>query len=173
MSCIYYCGSHPFHKLRILVNIAQTACMDNATEDQELPWRQLCRHWWRHRLSLLPNLVKSWSHEIGCYNDRIALKFDRHLSSTAAEACQISEWSERFKPESRGFDTSRDLALRPRCMTSVCLVNREAQGSPVLMLMGRNMSNTFPRIINFIISRPEIQVRVFKTPVSLRNIKRS
>ena len=34
---------------------------------------------------LPPNLVKSRSREIGCYNDRIALKFDRHLGSAAAE----------------------------------------------------------------------------------------
>ena len=34
---------------------------------------------------LLPNLAKSRSREIGCYNYRIALKFDRHLGSAAAE----------------------------------------------------------------------------------------
>ena len=34
---------------------------------------------------LQPNLVKSRSREIGCYNDRIVLKFDRHLGSAAAE----------------------------------------------------------------------------------------
>ena len=33
----------------------------------------------------LTNVVKSRSREIGCYNDRIALKFDRHLNSVAAE----------------------------------------------------------------------------------------
>ena len=33
---------------------------------------------------LLPDLMKSWSHKIGCYNDPITLKFDRHLSSNAA-----------------------------------------------------------------------------------------
>ena len=32
-----------------------------------------------------PTLVKSRSREIGCYNDRIALKFDMHLGSVAAE----------------------------------------------------------------------------------------
>ena len=31
------------------------------------------------------NLVKSRSREIECYNDRFALKFDRHLGSVAAE----------------------------------------------------------------------------------------
>ena len=34
---------------------------------------------------LPPNLVKSRSHEIGCFNGRIALKFVRHLGSSAAE----------------------------------------------------------------------------------------
>ena len=34
---------------------------------------------------LPPNLVKSRSHEIGCYNDCFALKFDRHLGSTTAK----------------------------------------------------------------------------------------
>ena len=31
------------------------------------------------------DIVKSRSREIGCYNDHIALKFDRHLGSVAAE----------------------------------------------------------------------------------------
>ena len=31
---------------------------------------------------LPPNLLKSQSREIGCYNDRIALKLDRHLGSS-------------------------------------------------------------------------------------------
>ena len=34
---------------------------------------------------LPPNLVKSRSREIGCYNDRFALKVNRHLGSGAAE----------------------------------------------------------------------------------------
>ena len=34
---------------------------------------------------LPPNLVKSRSREIECYNDLIALQFDRHLGSDAAE----------------------------------------------------------------------------------------
>ena len=38
------------------------------------------------RTGVLPqDPVKSRRREIGCYNDRIALKFDRHLGSTAAE----------------------------------------------------------------------------------------
>ena len=43
---------------------------------------------------LPPNLVKSRSCEIGCYNDRIALKLDRHLGGITAEVpvkCQ-SDW---------------------------------------------------------------------------------
>ena len=34
---------------------------------------------------LMPNLVKFRSREIGCYDDRIALKFDRLLGSAAVE----------------------------------------------------------------------------------------
>ena len=34
---------------------------------------------------LPPNLVKSRSHEIGCYNDSIARKYDRHPGSATAE----------------------------------------------------------------------------------------
>ena len=34
---------------------------------------------------LPPTLVKPRSREIGCYYDRIARKFDRHLGSAAAE----------------------------------------------------------------------------------------
>ena len=43
---------------------------------------------------LLKNVVKSQSHEIGCWNDRIALSFDRHLDSAAAAAPIIfpSDW---------------------------------------------------------------------------------
>ena len=33
---------------------------------------------------LPPNFVMYQSREIGCYNDRIALKYDRHLGSAAA-----------------------------------------------------------------------------------------
>ena len=34
---------------------------------------------------LPPSLVNYWSHEIGCYNDRIDLKLDKHLGSAAAD----------------------------------------------------------------------------------------
>ena len=39
-----------------------------------------------NRTDVLPHdLVKSRSHEIGCYNDRIGMKSDRHLGSAVAE----------------------------------------------------------------------------------------
>ena len=68
----------------------------------------------RSILDLIPNLVKSRSREIGCYNDRIALKFDRHLGSGAAEVPVKfhSNWPEKPNVESRGFETSRDLVVR-------------------------------------------------------------
>ena len=46
------------------------------------------------QFSTKPNLVKSRSREIGCCNGRIALKFDRHLGSSAAEVPVIfqSDW---------------------------------------------------------------------------------
>ena len=57
--------------------------------------------------------MKIRSQEISCYNHCIALKFDRHFcSAVCRDACQISEWLEKSKPESRGFETSRDLAER-------------------------------------------------------------
>ena len=38
------------------------------------------------RQDVLPqDLVKPWSREIKCYNDRIALKFDRYLGSSAVK----------------------------------------------------------------------------------------
>ena len=38
------------------------------------------------KTGVLPqDLVKSRSREIGCYNDRIAVKFDSHLGSAAVE----------------------------------------------------------------------------------------
>ena len=66
--------------------------------------------------------MKSRSREIGCYNDGIALKFDRHLGSTTAEVPvkQNSERLEKSKPESRGFET---VHARSYGNTSICLVN--------------------------------------------------
>ena len=67
-------------------------------------------------MNLLPqDLVKSRSHEVGCYNDPIALIFDKHFGSTDAEMhnkLQSTEHLEKCKPESRGYETSRDLAVR-------------------------------------------------------------
>ena len=55
----------------------------------------------------------SWSLEtarLQCYSDRIALGFDRQRWCQGT--CQISERLEKFKDESRGLETSRDLAVR-------------------------------------------------------------
>ena len=41
--------------------------------------------WVKRRDALPPNLTKPRSHEIRCYHDRIALKFDRYCGSAAAE----------------------------------------------------------------------------------------
>ena len=56
--------------------------------------------------------MKSRSRGTVCYNYLIALKFDRHLGSTTAEVPVKfhSDW--KSKPESRSFETSRDLAVR-------------------------------------------------------------
>ena len=44
------------------------------------------------------------------FNDRIGLKFwQASRQHCCRGACQISERSERYKPESRGLETSRDL----------------------------------------------------------------
>ena len=50
---------------------------------------------------LPPNLVKYQSREIGCYNDHVVLKFDRHLGTAAAEV-----------PVNFESDWNRDLAVR-------------------------------------------------------------
>ena len=56
----------------------------------------------------------SWSLEIRVEYFPIALKFNRHLGSSAAKpnACQTSERYDHYNIQSRGFETSRDLALR-------------------------------------------------------------
>ena len=49
-------------------------------------WKRSLGPLFTKRTDILPqDLVKSRRREIGCYNDRIALKFDRHLGITAAE----------------------------------------------------------------------------------------
>ena len=51
---------------------------------------------------------KSWSREIGRYNECIALHFDRRLGSAAAEvlATLLSERLKKSKPKSRSFKPS-------------------------------------------------------------------
>ena len=42
------------------------------------------------RTDVLPyDILKSRSREVGCYNDSIAVKFDRHLRSAAAEEVSV------------------------------------------------------------------------------------
>ena len=57
--------------------------------------------------------MKTRSHEIGCYNDCIRLKFDRHLGSTAAEVPVKfqSDWKS-LNLNLMASETSRDLAAR-------------------------------------------------------------
>ena len=63
---------------------------------------------------VLPHdLVKCRSRGIGCYNDRIALKFDEHLGSAAAKLYA-----------NIGISRLRDF-VRSCGKTSNCLVNRE------------------------------------------------
>ena len=67
-------------------------------------------------LYLPQDLVKSKSREIGCYDHRIALKFESSRQRCYRGACQISERLVKSKSESRGFarccETSRDFAVR-------------------------------------------------------------
>ena len=58
--------------------------------------------------------MKPRGHGIGCSNvDRIALNFDRHLGSTAAEVpVKFQSIRKKSKPKYRGFETSRDLTVR-------------------------------------------------------------
>ena len=62
------------------------------------------------RTDVLPPNLKSRSCEFGCYNDRIALKFDRPLGTTAS--CQMSKRLNKSKPKSRGFETPWYLTVR-------------------------------------------------------------
>ena len=55
---------------------------------------------------LSPKLMKPRSCEIECYNDCIALKFDRHLGNDAAEQLKAP------KHEFGYFETVRDFAVR-------------------------------------------------------------
>ena len=66
----------------------------------------------RRRTDVLPqDRVKSWSREIGSYDDRIALKFDRHLGSAAAECLSNFRAIKKCNSEARGFETSQDLLV--------------------------------------------------------------
>ena len=67
----------------------------------------------------IQNLVKSRSREIGCYNDRIALKFDRHLGSAAAEV--PVKFQSDWKSPNPNLAASR---LHEIFRTSYRLVNR-------------------------------------------------
>ena len=64
------------------------------------------------RTGVLPlNPMKSRSTEIGCYNDRIALKFDRHLSN-AAVVVPVKFVS---CPENPSYDMNEPYFSRHKC----------------------------------------------------------
>ena len=67
---------------------------------------------------LRQDLVKSRSREIQVKIFPIALKFDRHLDSNAAEMPVISERCDHYNIQSRGVETLRDLAVRVRRLTA-------------------------------------------------------
>ena len=59
------------------------------------------------RTDVLPwDLVKSRSRQIGCYIDSIALKFERHLGSSAAEVL-VKFWSDWKSLNQRVWDLTR------------------------------------------------------------------
>ena len=63
------------------------------------------------RTDVLPHdFVKSWSREIRVLTFPSSLKFNRHFGSSAA--CQFSERCDHYNIQSRGFQTSRDMAVR-------------------------------------------------------------
>ena len=71
------------------------------------------------RTDALPqDLMKSRSSEIGCCDDCIALKFDKHLGSICCRrACQMSERLKKSKPKSNSFETSKDIVVwRPSAL---------------------------------------------------------
>ena len=59
---------------------------------------------------LLWDIAKSRCREMCIKKSTIALKFDRHLGSSAA--CQISKWCHNFNYQSRSYEASRNLAIR-------------------------------------------------------------
>ena len=98
------------------------------------------------RTNVLPqDLAKSRSREIGCYHDRIFLKFDRHLGSTAAEV--------PVKIQSDWGSLNPDLAALRSCgKTSVRLVNRgpasgpRCVGSRVHAMLWQNWAGVWQRL---------------------------
>ena len=63
---------------------------------------------------LPPNLVTARGREIGCYDDRIVPGVNRHLGSTAMLPRCLSNFRaiRKSRPEPRGFEISRDFAVR-------------------------------------------------------------
>ena len=56
--------------------------------------------------------MKSWNREIGDLSYHIALKFDRHIGSSAAEVPVKCQSCQTFLNKCHSFETSRDLAIR-------------------------------------------------------------
>ena len=75
----------PVTIISVTIKLCGDLSRSSVPGDIEVPWNNF--NTGSHaKLGLYsPNLAKSRSREIGCYNYRIALKFDRHLGSTAAE----------------------------------------------------------------------------------------
>ena len=94
------------HETAILSKGGIGSCQpDSLNTTSEYPWWG-CTHWWtqggmvkvnpgpistRWQDVLPPNVVKSQSHETGCYDDRIT------------HVCQFAEQLEKSKPQSHGF----------------------------------------------------------------------
>ena len=66
------------------------------------------------------DVMKSRSHQIGCYNDRIALKFDRHLGGATAEV------PVKFQSNWESLNRMSRLEHFTRCYDKTCvrLLNR-------------------------------------------------
>ena len=70
--------------------------------------------------------MKSLSREISSLNYRIALKFDRHIGSSAAEVpVKFQSNGSNSKYRSRGFETSRDFMIRRliECLNEALVTN--------------------------------------------------
>ena len=124
-----------------------------------LPWLQgswpLFTKWW----DVLPqDLVKSWSRKIRILTFPIALKFDRHATGQqyCQDDCQISERYNHYNIQSRGFETSRDLAVRR--LTAQWIEALAMQGAfpdmhwvSVLMVGGQNLGTQSQKKIKWTI----------------------